>query len=441
MRRTSLRRLASSATPACCYAVLEIAPTATPVQIKRAFYAQARKLHPDIGGESAENHFVRAVLAYETLMDPSLRRVHDEDRRRASTLRESGSSRGAAYRRGRRRPQRQGRAAHPRWRAEEGDEKYSHADSSIAAVDERLFVSLDRAMLHAFEGPDELASVAELNAMPRAAAAALLGDAPPPAFPWAFELDEHPLAREQTAGRVEVLTMVVGRTTLGRVTVVKGGALELQYGGAIIARAARCDKAQSIRIDFAVDEASGESRSFTIDGVVPSPGFGQDAVTTHAASSRDTMMLSHRTPLVRHHHWLRGGSTCEARATRNTLPPSKWWLFAPRDGAQLVRNSWYVELARPPVRVWVERLTAGGEQSTTIDADVSRPSAAWSWHGQHDASWAGPDGNSQTEEVSLVYLPLHFVRLLLTIFDSPPIHRMSLSFSGRRTRRILQRLF
>jgi hypothetical protein len=191
-------------------------------------------------------------------------------------------------------------------------------------------------MLHAFEGPDELASIAALNATPPAAAAAAqLGEAPPPAFPWAFELDELPQwqsrAREETAEAtdgggadpVEVLTMVVGRTTLGRVTVAEGdGALDLEYGGATIARATRCDEAMSIRIDFADGDARGECSSFTLGGVAPSPSFGQDAATTYAASSRQTTLLSHRTPLVRHHHWLRGGASCEARATRNTLPPS-----------------------------------------------------------------------------------------------------------------------
>jgi curved DNA-binding protein CbpA len=130
----------------CCYTVLEIAPTATSVEIKRAFYAQARKLHPDAGGGAhAEKQFVQAVLAYETLMDRGLRRMHDKDRMQRDVA-------GSSDRRTRRRPRRPGGTSHSRWRAEEGDEMYSHANGSIATADERLFLSLDRAMLHAFEG-------------------------------------------------------------------------------------------------------------------------------------------------------------------------------------------------------------------------------------------------------------------------------------------------
>mgnify|MGYP006092476973 FL=1 len=66
-----------------------------------------------------------------------------------------------------------------------------------------------------------------------------------------------------------------------------------------------------------------------------------------------------------------------------------------------VRHSWYVELARPPVRDWVARLR-GGEHFD----EVQLPSASWTWHGQSDASWQ-IDGSQTDEDVAQLLRATH----------------------------------
>ena len=283
-----------------CYAILDVEPAATSVDIKRAFYRQARKHHPDAGGGNiAAQQFVQCVLAYETLMDPYARTLHDADRTHPSTHRGEETHR-AVYARqkwGRRRgaPRRPTAA----WSAESGEEKTSHA---LDVVNERLFLSVDRAMLHAFEGPDELATIAALNAASPEEAAAQLGDAPPAAYPWAFELDEidlpNDLNDDDSSARHEILTMVVGRSTLGCAVVTARGEVEVEYGGAVVARAARSEG--SIKVCF-IDSARRDggddaAASVSLSDVAPSPNFSRDALASHRLSSGDTTLLTHRTP-------------------------------------------------------------------------------------------------------------------------------------------------
>ncbi len=61
------------------YDVLDVAPDASAAEIKRAYRAAARDLHPDVAGdaESAGN-FQEIVRAYEVLSDPEKRRLYDQ---------------------------------------------------------------------------------------------------------------------------------------------------------------------------------------------------------------------------------------------------------------------------------------------------------------------------------------------------------------------------
>jgi len=61
------------------YALLGLAPGATPADIKRAYRRLSRRYHPGInpGDRAAENLFKRISEAYETLVDPDRRRGYD----------------------------------------------------------------------------------------------------------------------------------------------------------------------------------------------------------------------------------------------------------------------------------------------------------------------------------------------------------------------------
>src|SRR5215831_20774731 len=61
------------------YALLGLAPGATPADIKRAYRRLSRRFHPGInpGDKAAESLFRRISEAYETLVDPERRRSYD----------------------------------------------------------------------------------------------------------------------------------------------------------------------------------------------------------------------------------------------------------------------------------------------------------------------------------------------------------------------------
>lgn len=58
------------------YLVLGVARDATPADIRRAYMAQAKRLHPDAGGTTAE--FAAIQSAYEILRNPATRQEYDE---------------------------------------------------------------------------------------------------------------------------------------------------------------------------------------------------------------------------------------------------------------------------------------------------------------------------------------------------------------------------
>ena len=61
------------------YALLGLAPGATPADIKRAYRRLARRYHPGInpGDRAAESLYGQIATAYETLVDPERRRAYD----------------------------------------------------------------------------------------------------------------------------------------------------------------------------------------------------------------------------------------------------------------------------------------------------------------------------------------------------------------------------
>lgn len=60
------------------YKLLEIPPTASPQEIRKAYRSKAKIYHPDMNMHTnAHMHFLILTQAYETLMDPNKRHVYD----------------------------------------------------------------------------------------------------------------------------------------------------------------------------------------------------------------------------------------------------------------------------------------------------------------------------------------------------------------------------
>jgi curved DNA-binding protein CbpA len=81
------------------YAILGIAPNATSRQIKTAYRKRMKEVHPDLAGwENVVEKKRREALAkqineaYNTLYDPSRRRMYDLRRRRPSSRNGSGTT-------------------------------------------------------------------------------------------------------------------------------------------------------------------------------------------------------------------------------------------------------------------------------------------------------------------------------------------------------------
>lgn len=66
------------------YELLDVDPTASPAELKQAYYRQAKKHHPDlnVGNAAAEERFKLVAEAYRILGDEQERRLYDEARER-----------------------------------------------------------------------------------------------------------------------------------------------------------------------------------------------------------------------------------------------------------------------------------------------------------------------------------------------------------------------
>ncbi|KAM3178761.1 hypothetical protein ACTXT7_001875 [Hymenolepis weldensis] len=63
----------------CYYSVLDIPVTATPEEIKAAYYAKCKSTHPDVASTDSQA-FLEVNEAYSVLIDPEQRRVYDGNR-------------------------------------------------------------------------------------------------------------------------------------------------------------------------------------------------------------------------------------------------------------------------------------------------------------------------------------------------------------------------
>lgn len=76
------------------YKLLGINYTASPAEIKKAYYFLAKKYHPDLNSsEEAEGMFKKISLAYQVLSDSDLRRSYDWSLRLTKPKREVRSKR------------------------------------------------------------------------------------------------------------------------------------------------------------------------------------------------------------------------------------------------------------------------------------------------------------------------------------------------------------
>lgn len=64
------------------YDILGVPVTATPKEIKKAYYRLAKRLHPDTGLEPSDKKFIALGEAYQVLSDPALRSKYDRNGRK-----------------------------------------------------------------------------------------------------------------------------------------------------------------------------------------------------------------------------------------------------------------------------------------------------------------------------------------------------------------------
>ena len=77
------------------YSILAIRPDASLEEVRAAYRRQAKRRHPDVGGESVAFRAVQE--AYNALADPARRRDYDAQRRDATRRRSDSAKLGTQF--------------------------------------------------------------------------------------------------------------------------------------------------------------------------------------------------------------------------------------------------------------------------------------------------------------------------------------------------------
>ncbi|KAJ7544239.1 hypothetical protein O6H91_09G070400 [Diphasiastrum complanatum] len=112
--------------------------------------------------------------------------------------------------------------------------------------------------------------------------------------------------------------------------------------------------------------------------------------TVHGPDGRKThIVLQHKTPFVRHIHWYKlseDGPQCECRCRRARMPPSRFWLFEPRNASHNI-GGWYIETFGRS-KESEGRRSSRHSQSFKHGQGLSVFSSSEAWSGNANALWS-----------------------------------------------------
>ncbi|KAL0034009.1 hypothetical protein WJX79_002800 [Trebouxia sp. C0005] len=357
-RYIPLRRLCTVSQDVSLYALLDISPTASASEIKRAFRQKAKLYHPDVRQSNKDGgQFARILVAYQVLSNNRQRELYD------LSLKSTSASVHRAAEEGSRQAEQQFHQSEAEWVPGAGWFAWATKPSTkpnASQVDRlraELRTEFNAAVRHAYLGPRVRMDTGEL--------------------PEAFEGEERTVA-----GVGDVLHLVSGRQLLGVVrerhdAKLQGSTafLDKDYLRHLDSRATSCnatDNQSRIMHDHQLisgqTESSGAAATvspilelgahcngksaepwtciYAMDGSVLATEQEGNVYKGGDTGRHTHTILTGQTPLVRHLHIVsnsQGGkelSICRCR--RAWLPPSSTWLFPPRSQDH-ASGGWYFE--------------------------------------------------------------------------------------------------
>ncbi|KAL4568761.1 hypothetical protein LXL04_024376 [Taraxacum kok-saghyz] len=338
------------------YDLLGVAESCSFAEIKSSFRKLAKETHPDLSqspdGISNPHRFVQILAAYEILSDTQKRVHYDSYLQSKKVFIRKPSTQGSAMY-----TYESYEATEHQMEVVEWLKWYRSAINDIVsqktlANGTSYFDLLENdfysAIHTAYHGP-------VINSMDF--------------LPDCFEADERSVPET-----LEVLHLVSGRHLFGKVCISKRVPelqshlssnhtqinphqipsscdaykdLELHVSGKIVAVANR-NPQDHIHVYLNLHEVDDEKDVMFLGKIVGLESSDEEGCCYfyNNCGMKTHMIMKHRTLMVKHMQWFQMGdnnvSVCECRCTRARLPPSKYWLFQPRDGLHDI-GGWYVE--------------------------------------------------------------------------------------------------